>query len=108
MNPELHYLHGVAELESGNAAAAVASLRRVLYLDPAYSLAAFALGRAHEASGELDAARRRYEQALRMLDAPADDDAARVGGSIDPATVADACLARLRILTRAPLKERQR
>lgn len=97
MNPELHYLHGVAELESGNASAAVAALRRVLYLDPSYSLAAFALGRAHEVAGDVDAARRRYEQTLRMLGSHLDD-AEWIGGSIDPATVANACHARLGVL----------
>jgi tetratricopeptide (TPR) repeat protein len=94
MNPEVHYLHGLAELESGDAAAAVSSLRRVLYLDPGYELAAFALGRAHEKAGEPDAARRRYEQALRMLDGrPASGE--RLAGPIDAATVIDACEARL-------------
>ncbi|MDP9259222.1 MAG: tetratricopeptide repeat protein [Actinomycetota bacterium] len=94
MNPEVHYLHGLAELESGDAAAAVSSLRRVLYLDPGFELAAFALGRAHEKAGELDAARRRYEQALRMLGVrPAPGE--RLAGPIDAATVIDACEARL-------------
>ena len=46
-------MHGLAELESGDGtAAAVSSLRRVLYLDPGYELAAFALGRAHEKAGD--------------------------------------------------------
>jgi chemotaxis protein methyltransferase CheR len=94
MNPEVQYLHGLAELESGDAAAAVSSLRRVLYLDPEYELAAFALGRAHEKAGEPDAARRRYEQALRMLGVrPAPGE--RLAGPIDAATVIDACQARL-------------
>ena len=94
MNPEVHYQHGLAELESGDAAAAVSSLRRVLYLDPGFELAAFALGRAHEKAGELDAARRRYEQALRMLGVrPAPGE--RLAGPIDAATVIDACEARL-------------
>ncbi len=78
----LHYLHGVAELEAGNARAAVSSLRRVLYLDPDFELAAFALGRAHEEAGEPVAARRRYEQALRMLDARPEP-GARLAGPID-------------------------
>jgi chemotaxis methyl-accepting protein methylase len=94
MNAELQYLHGLSELEAGDAAGAIAALRRVLYLDPGHELAAFALGRAHEKSGEPDAARRRYEQALRMLGArPAPDD--RLAGPIDAATVISACEARL-------------
>lgn len=98
MNPEVHYQHGLAELESGDAAAAVSSLRRVLYLDPGFELAAFALGRAHERAGEPDAARRRYEQAIRMLGVrPAPGE--RLAGPIDAATVIDACEARLAALT---------
>jgi chemotaxis protein methyltransferase CheR len=94
MNPEVHYQHGLAELESGDAVAAVSSLRRVLYLDPKFELAAFALGRAHEKAGQPDAARRRYEQALRMLGVrPAPGE--RLAGPIDAATVIDACEARL-------------
>jgi Flp pilus assembly protein TadD len=94
MDPEVHYHHGLAELESGDAAAAVASLRRVLYLDPGFELAAFALGRAHEKAGEPDAARRRYEQALRMLGVRPEP-GERLAGPIDAATVIDACQARL-------------
>ena len=98
MNPEVHYVRGLVELESGDAAAAVASLRRVLYLDPDFELAAFALGRAHEVVGELDAARRRYEQALRMLGSRPEP-GERLAGPIDAATVVDACEARLAALT---------
>ena len=98
MNPDVHYVRGLVELESGDAAAAVASLRRVLYLDPDFELAAFALGRAHEVVGELDAARRRYEQALRMLDSRPEP-GERLAGPIDAATVVDACEARLAALT---------
>ena len=97
MNPEVHYLQGIDQLESGDPVAAVASLRRVLYLDPEFELAAFALGRAHEEAGEPVAARRRYQQALRMLDgrsAPGD----RLDGAIDAAAVIGACEARLAAL----------
>ena len=98
MDPDVHYVRGLVELESGDAAAAVSSLRRVLYLDPEFELAAFALGRAHEVTGELDAARRRYEQALRMLESRPEP-GERLTGPIDAATVVDACEARLTALT---------
>jgi chemotaxis protein methyltransferase CheR len=98
MNPEVHYLQGIDQLESGDPVAAVASLRRVLYLDPEFELAAFALGRAHEEAGEPVAARRRYQQALRMLDGrPVPGD--RLDGAIDAAAVIGACEARLAVLT---------
>jgi chemotaxis protein methyltransferase CheR len=101
MKPDVHYARGLAELESGDGHAAVSSLRRVLYLDPEFELAAFALGRAHERVGETAAARRRYEQALRMLDArPAPSE--RLAGPIDAATVIDACEARLAALSATP------
>jgi chemotaxis protein methyltransferase CheR len=100
MNPDIHYLHGLEELESGDVTAAVSSLRRVLYLDPDFELAAFALGRAHEKAGEPHAARRRYEQALRTLSVRSSP-AERLAGPVDATTVIDACQARLAALTHA-------
>jgi chemotaxis protein methyltransferase CheR len=94
MDPVVHYLHGLDALESGNPLAAVSSLRRVLYLDPEFELAAFALGRAHEEAGEPDAARRRYLQAIRMLGERAEP-GERLSGAIGASTVIDACEARL-------------
>jgi chemotaxis protein methyltransferase CheR len=63
-----HFQRGLAELENGDPAAAVNSLRRALYADPRFGLAAFKLAGAHEALGDLAAARRAYEQALRTLE----------------------------------------
>jgi chemotaxis protein methyltransferase CheR len=95
MDPAAHYRHGLHALESGNPLAAVSSLRRVLYLDPGFELAAFALGRAHEEAGEPEAARRRYLQAIRML---GERPQQRLAGPIDTSTVIDACEARLAAL----------
>jgi tetratricopeptide (TPR) repeat protein len=64
------FLRGLAELERGDVAAAIVSLRRVLYTEPKLGLAAFQLGRAYESSGQPVAARRAYQQALRTLDSP--------------------------------------
>jgi chemotaxis protein methyltransferase CheR len=63
-----HFQRGLAELESGDPAAAVASLRRALYAEPRLGLAAFKLGGAYEELGDLAAARRAYEQSLRTLE----------------------------------------
>jgi chemotaxis protein methyltransferase CheR len=71
LNADAHLLRGLADLERGDAEAAVASLRRALYAEPRFGLAAFQLGRAYEALGDRSAARRAYEQALRTC---TDDD----------------------------------
>jgi len=101
MDPEVHYVQGLGQLESGDATAAVSSLRRVLYLDPEFELAAFALGRAHEKAGDPPAARRRYAQTLRMLGGRSEP-GERLAGPIDAATVIDACEARLAALAGIP------
>jgi chemotaxis protein methyltransferase CheR len=62
------FQRGLEELERDDPAAAVTSLRRALYADPGFGLAAFKLGRAHEALGDVTAAIRAYRQALRALD----------------------------------------
>lgn len=61
-------LQGLAELEGGHAPAAIMSFRRALYTEPRLGLAAFQLGRAYEALGDLAAAGRAYRQALRTLE----------------------------------------
>jgi predicted TPR repeat methyltransferase len=76
----------------------VASLRRALYVDPSFALAAFKLARAHELRGDRDAAARAYEQALHTLD-PEDKRHDAILDQVDVADVAVACgvgLTRLR------------
>lgn len=68
LDAEACFLKGVSSLEAGDAPTAAAMLRRALYVDPTFGLAAFTLGRAHEAGGDLVAARRAYEHALRTID----------------------------------------
>jgi chemotaxis protein methyltransferase CheR len=68
LDSEAWFLKGLGELEAGDSAAATVALRRALYVDPTFALAAFILGRAHEAASEIVAARRAYEQALRTID----------------------------------------
>ena len=69
--PEAEFERGLAALAEGDAPAAVEALRRALYLDPDHATAAFQLARAHDALGDVPAARRSYWQALALLaDAP--------------------------------------
>ena len=62
------FQRGLEELERDQPAAAVTMLRRALYAEPGFGLAAFKLGGAHEALGDVPAAIRAYRQALRALD----------------------------------------
>ena len=91
-----YFERGLEELEGDDPAAAVASLRRALYVEPKFGLAAFKLGGAHEALGDLPAARRAYRQALRALDPHARHEPFL--GQIDLADVATAARARLDVL----------
>jgi chemotaxis protein methyltransferase CheR len=97
LNAELHFVRGLVELDDGDAAAAVWSLRRALFLDPEFGLAAFTLGRAHDALGDREAARRAYAQALGSLD-PDDERYVHVHDQVDVTDVAAACAVRLRAL----------
>ena len=94
LNADAYFVRGLAELGLGEAAAAIRSFRRALYLDPSFGLAAFELGRAHDAQGDQKAARRVYEQALRTLD-PDDDRHRVILDQVDRADVVAACRARL-------------
>ena len=87
---------GLEELERDEPAAAVTSLRRALYAEPGFGLAAFKLGGAHEALGDVPAAVRAYRQALRALD-PHERHEPFLG-QIDLADVAAAARARLDVL----------
>lgn len=94
LNASAHFLHGVAELETGDAGAAVVALRRALFAEPQFALAAFQLGRAQEALGNRPAARRAYEQALRAFAAEGDIDEPLLG-QVDMGDVVAAARTRL-------------
>jgi chemotaxis protein methyltransferase CheR len=94
LDADAYFLHGLVTLETGNPARAVASLRRALYADAAFALAAFTLGRAHDALGDAAAARRAYEQALRTLN-PNDHRHDLMLQQVDIGDVAAACRVRL-------------
>ena len=97
---DAYFVRALVELEVGDPRAAVVSLRRCVYVDPSFGLAAFQLGRAHEAAGDDQAARRAYAQALRTLD-PEDGRHRAILDQVDLGDVAAACAARLRDIGRA-------
>jgi chemotaxis protein methyltransferase CheR len=92
---DAYFVRGLVELGRGDVPKAAASLRRALYLDPSFGLAAFELGHAHDAGGDAKAARRSYEQALRTLD-PEDERHRVILDQINMEDVIAACRARLR------------
>ena len=94
LDADAHFVHGLVLLEAGQPANAAAALRRALYTDPAFSLAAFALGRAHDEMGDAQAARRAFAQALRTLD-PDDHRHEPILQQVDIGDIAAAYRARL-------------
>jgi chemotaxis methyl-accepting protein methylase len=97
LDPEAYFIRGLAQLASKDAGAAVISFRRALYVDPNFALAAFKLGRGSEILGQVTAAQRAYQQALRTLDAEGSRHEA-ILGEIDLGDVAAACRVRIRAL----------
>jgi len=94
LNADAYFVRGLVELEEGDAARAVHSFRRALYVDPAFGLAAFQLGRAYDVTGDRGAGRRAYEQALRTLTAD-EGRHERILAQVDLGDVAEACRTRL-------------
>jgi len=94
LDSEAQFVHGLVALEAGQPGQAAAALRRALYADSGFAVAAFALGRAYDALSDFAAARRAYEQALRTLD-PEDDRHDLMLQEIHTDDIAAACRARL-------------
>jgi chemotaxis protein methyltransferase CheR len=94
LNADAYFVRGLAELNRGEGPRAVESFRRALYVDPAFGLAAFKLGRAQDSCGEPAAARLAYERALRELDS-SDERHRAILDQVDVADVEAACRARL-------------
>ncbi len=74
LNPGHRYLYAAILLESGDVEGAASALRGVLYLDPLFVLAHFALGNLARLGGRRAAASRHFRSALSLLrDLPASD-----------------------------------
>jgi chemotaxis protein methyltransferase CheR len=98
LNAHALLVRGVIALMSGEPSSAIPTLRAALYADPTLGLAAFMLGRAHDACGDTVQARRAYEQSLRALDS-GDRRHDQLLGQIELGDVAAACRARLAAAT---------
>lgn len=97
LDADASFVRGLVLLESGSYVEAADSLRRALYVDPSFGLAAFQLGRAYDGLGDEAAARRFYAQALRALE-PGDERHDLLLGQTDLGDIAAACSARLQAL----------
>jgi chemotaxis protein methyltransferase CheR len=91
---DAHFVQGLVTLEAGEPGQAAEALRRALYTDPAFGLAAFTLGRAYDALGDRPAAQRSYARALKSFGQgnPRHEPLLQ---QVDLADVAAACRARL-------------
>jgi chemotaxis protein methyltransferase CheR len=94
LDADAHFVDGLVALQAGRPEHAAAALRRALFADPRFALAAFTLGRAYDALGDALAARRSYQLALRTLD-PADDRHQQMLQQVDISDIAVACRVRL-------------
>lgn len=94
LDADAHFIGGLVALEAGEPGGAAAALRRALYADPTFALAAFTLGRAYDALGDAAAARRAFEQVLRTVDR-GDDRHEPILAQVDMGDIAAACRARL-------------
>jgi chemotaxis protein methyltransferase CheR len=94
LDADAHFIQGLVALEAGEPARAAAALRRALFTDAAFALAAFTLGRAYDALGEAAAARRAYERVLRTLD-PEDHSHDLILQQVHVGDIAAACRVRL-------------
>jgi chemotaxis protein methyltransferase CheR len=74
LSAELHYLHAIVCAELGRSEAAIAALRRVLYIDPTLALAHFMLASVLLRAGRRAEAQRSYQAALATCSAQAPDD----------------------------------
>lgn len=94
LDADANFVQGLVTLEAGEPTRAAAALRRALYTDGTFALAAFTLGRAYDVLGDDGAARRAYAQALRTLDL-ADERHALLLQQVDLGDIAAACRTRL-------------
>ena len=68
LSADNHYLLSIILEQQGDAEAAAASLKHVLFIDQEYLLAYFALGNLHRQAGDERESERNFDNALRLLE----------------------------------------
>ena len=90
-----HYLLGIIHRTLEDDDQAVEMFKRVVYLRPQHALARFHLGELHARRNELEAARREYANALRLLQERSDSLDERFAGGFSAGLLIDTCRSRV-------------
>jgi chemotaxis protein methyltransferase CheR len=90
LNPALHYLRAIISLGQGKDGQAIEALRRTIYLDRGLAVAHFALGAVLRRLGDIDLARRAFENTVAICDASAPEQLLPQGEGETAAVLANA------------------
>jgi len=90
-----HYLLGIIHRTLEDEDQAVEMFKRVVYLRPQHALARFHLGELYARRNELEAARREYANALRLLQERSDSLDERFAGGFSAGLLIDTCRSRV-------------
>lgn len=67
LQPQIHYLRGLIQMQQGDYTASMNSLRQAIYCDANFALAHYMLGELHEKAGAVAEARRHWRRAQQTL-----------------------------------------
>jgi chemotaxis protein methyltransferase CheR len=67
LQPQIHYLRALIQMQQGDHAASMNSLRQAIYCDSSFALAHYMLGELHEKAGSINEARRHWRRAQQSL-----------------------------------------
>jgi chemotaxis protein methyltransferase CheR len=98
LSPELHYLQAILLMETGKEQEAIATLRRVLYLDRSLAMAHFTLGALLRRNGDRAGARRAYRNVQELCRSGPADAAVPLSDGEPAARLAEAAACHLTIL----------
>jgi chemotaxis protein methyltransferase CheR len=67
LQPQIHYLRALMQMQQGDYASSMNSLRQAIYCDSSFALAHYMLGELHEKAGAMNEARRHWRRAQQSL-----------------------------------------